>query len=437
MTSSSATWRRLDLRRSRCVAQAHARPGLVDQVDGLVGQRAVGDVADAQVDGGLDRLVADLDLVVLLEPLADAEQDGDRLVDRWLVHHHRLEAPLERRVLLDVLAVLVEGGGADALQLATRKRRLQDVCRVDGAFGGTRADQRVKLVDEEDAVAARAQLLDDLLEPLLELAAVLRAGNQRADVQREDPLVHQGLGDVARHDPMREAFGDGRLADAGLADEGGVVLAPSRQDLNDPLDLLLAADHRVEGAGACRLGQVDAELVEGRCLARPLGLLGRGRAARLAQDVDHLVAHLVEVDAQALQHAGGDALALADQPEEEVLGTDVVVAQPPRLVDGQLDDPLGARRQPDLADDRSVAAADDEFDGGPDLGELDVHVLEHARGDALALANEAEEQVLGTDVVVVEALGLILREGEDLARPVGELVESVHGSPALVVRSWV
>ena len=162
-----------------------------------------------------------------------------------------------------------------------------------------------------------------------------------------------------------------------------------------------------------------------------------GRAARLAQDVDHLVAHLVEVDAQALQHAGGDALALADQPEEQVLGTDVVVAQPPRLVDGKLDDPLGARRQPDLADDRSVAAADDEFDGGADLGELDVHVLEHARGDALALANEAEEQVLGTDVVVVEALGLILREGEDLARPVGELVESVHGSPALVVRSWV
>ena len=46
-------------------------------------------------------------------------------------------------------------------------------------------------------------------------------------------------------------------------------------------------------------------------------------------------------------------------------------------------------RQPDLADDRPVAAADDELDRGPDLGQLDVHVLEDARGDALALADEA------------------------------------------------
>ena len=150
----------------------------------------------------------------------------------------------------------------------------------------------------------------------------------------------------------------------------------------------------------------------------------------LAQDVDDLVADLVEVDAQALEHAGGDALALADEAEEEVLGPDVVVAEAPRLVDGQLDDPLRAGRQPDLTDDRAVAASDDELDGGADLGQLDVHVLEHARRDALALADEAEEEVLGTDVVVVEALRLVLGEGQHLPRSIGELVESIHGSPA-------
>ena len=125
------------------------------------------------------------------------------------------------------------------------------------------------------------------------------------------------------------------------------------------------------------------------------------------------------------------------RPEQQVLGADVVVAQAARLVDGQLDDPLGARRQADLADDRPVAAADDELDGGADLGQLDVHVLEHARGDALALADEAEQQVLGADVVVVEALRLVLGERQDLARPVGELVEAVHRVERLfsVVRS--
>jgi len=38
--------------------------------------------------------------------------------------------------------------------------------------------ERVQLVDEEDGVVGAAQLLDDLLEALLELAAVLRAGHE-------------------------------------------------------------------------------------------------------------------------------------------------------------------------------------------------------------------------------------------------------------------
>ena len=138
------------------------------------------------------------------------------------------------------------------------------------------------------------------------------------------------------------------------------------------------------------------------------------------------MADLVEVDAERLEDAGGDALALADEAEEQVLRADVVVAEAARLVDGQLDDALRARRQPDLADDRAVAAPDDELDRGPDLGQLDVHVLEDARGDALALADEAEEQVLRADVVVVEPLRLVLRERQDLARAIRELVEAIH-----------
>ena len=66
---------------------------------------------------------------------------------------HLLEAPLERRVLLDVLAVLVERGGADAVQLAARERGLQHVAGVHGALGLAGADHGVQLVDEQDDVA--------------------------------------------------------------------------------------------------------------------------------------------------------------------------------------------------------------------------------------------------------------------------------------------
>ena len=53
---------------------------------------------------------------------------------------HLLEAALERGVLLDVLAVLVERGGADAVQLAARQRGLEHVAGVDRALGLAGAD---------------------------------------------------------------------------------------------------------------------------------------------------------------------------------------------------------------------------------------------------------------------------------------------------------
>ena len=69
---------------------------------------------------------------------------------RGLVDQHRLEAALQGRVLLDVLAVFVERGGADAVQLAARQHGLQQVARVHGALGLAGADHGVQLVDEQD-----------------------------------------------------------------------------------------------------------------------------------------------------------------------------------------------------------------------------------------------------------------------------------------------
>ena len=78
----------------------------------------------------------------------------------------------------------------DAMQLAARQRRLQHVGGVHRPLGLARADQRVHLVDEEDDLARRRRHLGQhRLQPLLELAAVLRAGDQRAHVERQQLLV--------------------------------------------------------------------------------------------------------------------------------------------------------------------------------------------------------------------------------------------------------
>src|SRR5207249_11278914 len=105
-------------------------------------------------------------------------------------------------------------------------------------------------------------LLEDGLEPPLELAAVLRARQKRADVECPDALALETLADVAGDDPLREPLGDRRLADAGVADQDRVVLGAARENLDDPTDLFVAADDRVELALLGKLGQVAAELLE-------------------------------------------------------------------------------------------------------------------------------------------------------------------------------
>ena len=174
-------------------------------------------------------------------------------------------------------------------------------------------------------------------------------------------------------------------------------------------------------------GEVDAELVDGGGAGglAGAGACGGGLGRGLAEDAGRLGADALEVDAEAFEDAGGDAFAFADEAEEQVLGADVAVVQAARLVDRELDDLLGARGEADFAEHGAVATADDELDGGTDLVQFDAQVGEHLGRDAIAFADEAEEDVLGADVVVVEAVGFFLRERQDTPRPFGELVESI------------
>ena len=237
--------------------------GLVDHVDRLVGQLAVVDVARRQLHRRLDGVVGVAELVELLEIGLQALHDLDRVRDRRLVDVDLLEAADERPVLLEVLAVLLVGGRADAAQRAGGERRLQQVRRVHrAAGGGAGADHRVDLVDEHDGVRVRLDLLDDLLQALLEIAAVAGAGEQRAHVEGEDGGVLEHLRHLALDDLAGEALGDGGLADAGIADQERVVLLPAAEDLDRALDLGLAADQRVDLAVLRLLVEVDAVGVE-------------------------------------------------------------------------------------------------------------------------------------------------------------------------------
>jgi len=360
----------------------------------------------------------------LLVAVLDPAQDLDRLLFRGRGDLHGLEAPLQRAVLLDVLAVLRGGGGPDALDLAAGERGLEDVGRVERALGRARAHQGVQLVDEDDDVVALGQLPHDRLEPLLELAAVLRSGHDQGDVEGQDALLGEINGNVALDDFIGEPLDQCCLTHTGLANEHGVVARTAAEHLDDAGQLVLAADQRIERAARGGLGQVTGEL------GQEGGLLGLAQVGLLVEELDDVLAHGAEAHPLLGQDARGDALLLAQEAEQDVLGPDVVVEHALRLFRGVAEHALGIRRERDVDRGRDLVTVQ-----GPALDLLadrlhrEVALAEDPGGEALALADEAQQEVLGLDRVAPELAGLVAGEENDPPRPLGIPFEHRLGDP--------
>ena len=323
----------VDLGRHRVDLDLQPRGGLVDQVDRLVGQEAVGDVALGERRGGDDRRVGDADAVVDLVALLEPAQDRDRVLDR----RARRRRPA--------------GSGARAprpsrcacgTRRAWSRRRTRSSPRASIGFSRLAASTAPSAAPAPTIVCSSSMkrtirpvgvldLLEHGLEALLELAAVLGAGEQRADVERDHAAVAQRLGDVAGDDALGEALDDRGLADAGLADQDGVVLGAAREHLDHAADLLVAADHRVELAALGLGGQVAAELLERLELSSGLGEVTRCGPADLGDRLDQR--------RRGRGAASATPGVLVGEGEQEVLGRDVLVAERGHLLLGALERP--------------------------------------------------------------------------------------------------
>ncbi len=161
-------------------------------------------------------------------------------------------------------AVLLGRGRSDAMQRASGERGLQEVRGVHRTpLGRPRVHQGVELVDEQDHLARGLfDLLEHRLEALLELAPELGAGEKAPEVEGDDPPLQPDLRNVLRGDPHRESLHHRGLSDPGFPDEDRVVLGASAEDLDDPADLVVPTDHRVELALPGEGGEVAAVLGE-------------------------------------------------------------------------------------------------------------------------------------------------------------------------------
>ena len=127
------------------------------------------------------------------------------------------------------------------------------------------------------------------------------------------------------------------------------------------------------------------------------------------------LAGLLDIHVEILQDARGDAVAFAQQAEQDVLGADVGVIERLGFLARERENFLHARRVGNVADHLGLGpGADLLLDFHADGFEVETHLLENVDGDALPELDQAEQQMLGADVIVVEAVGFLAGQRQHL-----------------------
>ena len=88
----------------------------------------------------------------------------------------------------------------------------------------------------------------------------------------------------------------------------------------------------------------------------------------------------------------------------------------------QLDDALGARRQGRFAKRRAGVARRHPLDGPHHVGRRRAHLAQHARRNAMLLLRQAQQQMLGPDIIMIQPNRFFLRDLQDLARLLSETI---------------
>ena len=418
-----ATLDLVDLLRQRIDLDTQPRRGLVHEVDRLVWEEPVADVPIGERGRRDECAVGDAHAMVRLVALLEAAQDRDRALDRRLADEDGLEAALEGRVLLDVLAVLVKRGRTDHAQFAARQHRLEHVAGIHRALGLAGADDRVEFVDEHHELPrARGDFLEHGLEALLELAAELGAGDECAEVERHELLVAERLRYVAVHDALGETLGDRGLAHARLTDEDRVVLGATREDLHHATDLLVATDHRVELALPRVLGEVARVLRQ-----RLILILWRlvGDLVRAAHDLERLEQTLLR-DALGLEEIGRLGALHVGEGDQQVFYRYVLVPERLGLLLGLIEHGgelasearlrvalLGVSR--DLALERLAEWRDGH-----------THLLQDRHDDAVVLCEQGDEEVRVVDQRVAVPTRVADRFGQGFLGLYGQAIGGEH-----------
>ena len=141
----------------------------------------------------------------------------------------------------------------------------------------------------------------------------------------------------------------------------------------------------------------------------------------MTEQIENLLADVLQFEPQVHQHLRGHPLLFAEQPQQDVLGADVIMVEVTGLLHRILDHLLGPGGLRELAHCHHIGAALNEIlDLHQDLPQVDIEVFEDVGRDAAPLLDQAEQDMLRADVFVVKPLSLLVGQLHHLAGTIRE-----------------
>ena len=212
--------------------------------------------------------------MVFLQPRPQPLENLPGLLPGGFRHRHLTEPPVQGRVLFNVLAVLLQSGGADDLNLPAAQGWLQQIGGVNGTLSGAGSHNGMEFINKENHVAHPAHFGNQIPDALFKLAPIFGPGDDAGHVQRHEPLAPQNLRHLSQGQTLGQPLHNGRLAHAGFADKGRVVLLLAAEDLQDRFDFPFPANDRFHGGGLFH--QIDTKLIDYSHKAAPASFIFHG-----------------------------------------------------------------------------------------------------------------------------------------------------------------
>src|SRR5271167_2237177 len=109
-----------------------------------------------------------------------------------------------------------------------------------------------------------------------------------------------------------------------------------------------------------------------------------------------------------------------------------------RFINGQFDHLFSTRGETNLAKHNTIAATNDKLNGISNSVQFDTHVAQYFCRNPITFAYETQQEMFCANVVVLEALCLLLSQTQNSSGSLCELIKSVsiaHPLSVLLVHS--